>query len=80
VQVLQQTSITAAGGDPLSKSDMNPMDDGDFFNIFNLDDEDLNDFLGTGEKGFNVSGQANEGDQVNMKDKVNDFVGVAFSR
>ena len=34
--------------DPLSKSDMNPMDDGDFFNIFNLDDEDLNDFLGTG--------------------------------
>ena len=80
VQVLQQTSITAAGGDPLSKSDMNPMDDGDFFNIFNLDDEDLNDFLGTGEKGFNVSGQANEGDQVNMKDKVNEFVDVAFSR
>lgn len=72
VQVQQQQSMmgAAAGGDPLSKSDMNPMDDGDFFNIFGLDDEDLNNFLGNDEKGFNVSGQANEGDQVNMKDKV----------
>ena len=55
-----------------AKPDKNTMDDGDFLmNIFNLDDEDLNDFLGTGDKGFNVSGAANEGDQVNVKEKVN---------
>ena len=73
VQIQQQTSMIGSIGMKDGKtdnSDMNPMDDGDFFNIFNLDDEDLTDFLGTGDKGFNVSGQANEGDQVNMKDKV----------
>lgn len=74
VQIQQQTSMIGSigmkDGDPLSKSDINPMDDDNFFDIFNLDDEDITDFLNTGEKGFNESGTANEGDQVNMKAKV----------
>jgi len=71
VQIQQQQSMMGAMGmKDDAKPDMNTIDDGDFFNIFNLDDEDLNNFLGTDEKGFNVSGAANEGDQVNVKEKA----------
>ena len=70
----QNASIIGSGmkdGDPLSKSDMNPMDDDNFFNFFGLEEEDM-EFLNddVNAKGFNESGAANDGDHVNMKEKV----------
>ncbi len=61
------------GGDAGGKSDMHPMDD--FFDLFtNMgdDDEMMADLLtdDPNAKGFNESGNNNEGDQVNHKEKV----------
>jgi hypothetical protein len=73
VQIQQQTSMIGSiglkDGDPLSKSDLNQMDDDNFFDIFNIEDEDI-DLLEVNAKGFNESGAANENDQINMKEKV----------
>ena len=61
------------GGDAGGKSDMHPMDD--FFDLFNGmgdDDEIMADLLtdDPNAKGFNESGNNNEGDQINIKEKV----------
>jgi len=61
------------GGDAGGKSDMHPMDD--FFDLFNGmgdDDEIMADLLtdDPNAKGFNESGNNNEGDQINIKEKI----------
>ncbi len=76
VQIQQQSSMSMGGllkdGDPFQpKADgLNQMDDDNFFDFFNLEDEDMAELLEVNAKGFNESGAANENDQTNNKEKI----------
>lgn len=70
-------------GDPLSKSGLGPMqiDDNEFFDFFKFEEDEMADLMlneNINDKVLNESGAANEGDQVNMKEKVN-FSFISFN-